>query len=190
VRLTLTGGCSPDAYSIAKPNLLITQRPLPDNRALAVRGIRLMTYPHQGQLPDVKTIDYLMPIWLAPNLRENNADDLLYHRAGVISECPRSNIFVVTRDNELITPAAEILNGVIRQKVLSLAADVCAVNAREVRLEELREAREVFVTSTTKNITPVTSIDSALVADGHRGPITQRLGELIEQLIAREIETH
>jgi D-alanine transaminase/branched-chain amino acid aminotransferase len=57
VRLTLTGGPSDDGYSIGQPNLLITQRPLPNNKALTERGIRLMTHEHQRQIPEAKSID-------------------------------------------------------------------------------------------------------------------------------------
>lgn len=187
VRLTLTGGLSPDGYSITTPNLVITQRPLPDNRSATAKGLRLMTADHQRQLPDVKTIDYLMPIWLAPVVREKGADDILYHHAGLISECPRSNIFLITPDNRLVTPAHNILKGVIREKVLALAPTVLQVEERDVRLQELRTAKEVFITSTTKNIIPIISVDSALIASGAPGAVTQQLAALLQDQITRSL---
>jgi len=80
VKLTLTGGYSADGYSLARPNLVITQQPLTmPISAEPAKSIRLMTYPHMRQLPELKTIDYLMAIWLQPKLREKGADDVLYH---------------------------------------------------------------------------------------------------------------
>jgi branched-chain amino acid aminotransferase len=67
IRLTLTGGYSSDGYSLATPNLIITQQPLMiDLKAECPPPIRIITYAHQRQLPDIKTIDYLMAIWLQP----------------------------------------------------------------------------------------------------------------------------
>jgi D-alanine transaminase/branched-chain amino acid aminotransferase len=67
IRMTLTGGYSSDGYSLSQPNLIITQQPLlipisPECK----KPVRLVTWNHQRQLPEIKTIDYLMAIWLQP----------------------------------------------------------------------------------------------------------------------------
>lgn len=172
VRLTLTGGYSPDGYTLAQSNLVIQQSPLavpiveePD------RSIRLMSYPHARQLPEVKTIDYLMAIWLQPLLREKGADDVLYHREGVIAECPRSNFFLLTDQDVLVTPSANVLKGITRMKVLEAVKGRLATEEREVLLEELRSAKEAFITSTTKHVLPVTEVDGIRVGDGSIGPV-------------------
>jgi branched-chain amino acid aminotransferase len=183
VRITLTGGPSEDGYSIGKPNLLITQRPLPSNPSLAERGIRLMTHAHQRQVPEAKSIDYLMPIWLQPTLREKGADDVLYHQAGLISECPRSNIFIVTADDQLVTPARHVLKGVIRDKILQLAHPIIEARERDVTIDELRRAKEIFMTSTTKNILSVVSVDGAAVGSGSPGPVSRQLSQLLADRI-------
>ncbi len=176
IRLTLTGGCSPDGYSLATPNLLITQRPLPLTAPLAAAtGIRLASFEHQRQLADVKTIDYLMAIWLHPFLAERAADDVLYYQAAVITECPRSNVFLLTRDDRLVTPARNILKGIIRKRVLALAGETFTVEQRDVHLGEFHDAREAFVTSTTKGVLPVVAIDGRPIANGQPGQATQQL---------------
>src|SRR5882672_3998821 len=115
IKLTLTGGYSPDGYTLAKPNLVITQSPLQlPATGLFEKGIRLVSYPHQRQMPDTKSIDYLMAVWLQPYIKERGAEDVLYHQDGVISECPRSNFFIVTADDTVVTPSENILKGVIR----------------------------------------------------------------------------
>jgi D-alanine transaminase/branched-chain amino acid aminotransferase len=175
VRITLTGGYSPDGYAIAKPNLIITQRPLTANKELAARGVRLITYPHLRQFSDVKTIDYLMAVWLQPHLREQGADDVLYHHDGAVCECPRSNIFIVTSDEKLITPGDQILKGVVRKQVLRLAASRFSAEEGTVSLQQLRTAKEVFMTSTTRGVMPVVQVDGHPVGTGQPGAITRLL---------------
>lgn len=199
IRLTLTGGYSPDGYSLVRPNLIITQQPLlaPITEELP-KSIRLVTYPHQRQMPDVKTIDYLMAIWLQPYIRENGADDVLYHRGGIshqdgiehpdgiITECPRSNFFIVTADNIVVTPARHMLKGITRMKVLELARQQFRTEERDVLLEEVYRAKEAFITSTTKQVLPVISIDNRVIGDGEAGTVSRWLNREVYKLAKRE----
>lgn len=184
VRLTLTGGYAADGYSVARANLVITQKALAGPIAAdPAQSIRLMSYPHMRQLPEVKTIDYLMAIWLQPVLREKGVDEVLYHRDGVIAECPRSNFFLVTDRDVLVTPGANVLKGITRMKVLEAAKRQLAVEEREVRLEEIHGAKEAFITSTTKHVMPVTEVDGVPVGNGRIGPVAKLLGaELLERV--------
>lgn len=166
VRLTLTGGLSPDGYSIASPSLVLSQHTFqPPAAEQLTNGIKLMSYPHQRQLPTLKTIDYIMAIWLQPLLKQRRCDDVLYHKNGFISETPRANVFVVNREGRIITPEENILKGITRHVVLELARDQFEVESRAVSLSELYSATEVFITSTTKLILPVASVDEYPVGD-------------------------
>ena len=186
IRLTLTGGVSPDGYSLATPNLIITQQPLKRPAANAFEtGLRLVTYAHQRQLPHVKTIDYLMPIWLQPWLAKMKGDDVLYHHNNNISECPRANFFIVTTDGRIATPAQHILKGIHRAKVLQLAGKKAV--ERVITLAEVTTAQEAFITSTTKQVLPVTAIDGRTIGDGTPGPVTRLLAEQSETLIQKSI---
>lgn len=186
VRMTLTGGYSHDGFSIASPNLLITQQAFKANTALASTGIRVVSYSHQRQFPHVKTIDYLMAIWLQTYIAENNADEVLYQHNGIIAECPRANIFMVSSDGSLVTPGTNILKGIIRKQVLSLAKAHYVVEERDISLDELYAAKEVFITSSTKNILPVVQVDGRTIADGKPGQLTELLLEELQQRISRE----
>lgn len=168
IRLTLTGGRSPDGFQPGTPNLLVTQHPYTAPTVLQrTEGITLASYPHQRQLPHIKSIDYLVAVWLQPWLREQGADDILYHTNGLITECPRSNVFVVSADEVLLTPSEGILQGITRSKVLQLAREVMPVEERSVSLQEVLDAREVFITSTTKGILPVRAVDGRTIGRGH-----------------------
>ena len=178
IRLTLTGGYSPDGFAPTTPNLVITQQPLATVPAAEpTKTIRLVSYPHRRQLPDVKTIDYLMAIWLQPYMLERGGEDILYHSDGIITECPRSNFFMVTAGDILVTPARDVLRGITRGKVLELARERFAVEERDIAPDELRTAKEAFVTSTTRHILPVSQVDDVVI--GGPGPVSRWLSEAL-----------
>lgn len=173
IKITLTGGYSGDGYSISRPNMLITQNPLVLNKEISPTGIRLVTYDHQRQLPQVKTIDYLQAIYLQPFIKEHHADDVLYCHLGEVKECPRSNFFIVTAADEIITPANEILGGITRKRILNL--NRFNIKEAAITLEQLAAAKEAFITSTTKNVLPVVNINGKAIGDGKPGKITTEI---------------
>jgi branched-chain amino acid aminotransferase len=188
IRMTLTGGYSTDGFNVAKPNLVITQRVVDMALSKDCREtLRLITYPHQRQMPEIKTIDYLMAIWLEPHIRDNGAADVLYHHNGNVTECPRSNFFIVTADDALATPGKNVLKGITRLKLLDIVRSQITVEGRSIRLEErdvkleeLLTAKEAFITNTTKLIVPVTHIDNSPIGkgtsyEGAIGPVAQSL---------------
>lgn len=160
VRLSLTGGYSEDGFNIGQPALLLSQHPFSAPTEQHVQqGIKLLSYSFQRPLPQIKSIDYLMAVWLQPKRLENGADDLLYMRNGYIGECPRSNFFLVTEDNRIVTPAENVLLGITRKKVLEIAKQHFVTEERPVAYDEIFTAKESFITSTTKQILPVAKID-------------------------------
>ena len=183
IRLTLTGGYSPDGYELARPNLIVTQQPLKlPAKEVYEKGIRLVTYSHVRQMPDTKTIDYLMAIWLQPYIKENGADDVLYHQNGIVSECPRMNFFIVTAEDTIVTPSRNILHGIVRRHILELARKQWVVEERDVSLEDIRTAKEAFITSTTKNALPVQQVDGRPIGNGKPGKITTWLNTALREL--------
>lgn len=183
VRITLTGGYSPDGYTIGHPNLVVTEQPINLPTSIQEQGISLITFPYQRQLPDVKTIDYLMAVWLQDKIMEAQASDVLYHYDDFITECPRANIFMVTSSNVLITPANNILKGVTRHRVLEIAAGEMKVEERDIHIEEIYEAKEVFITSTTKHLMPVKLIDGKIIGKGTAGETTRSLCNKYNQTV-------
>jgi len=183
IRITLTGGYSEDGYSLAKPNMVITQKPLIAGKENNADGIRLISYEHRRQLPDVKTIDYIMAIWLRPWLLQNIADDVLYHQAGKVSEIPRSNFFIVAHDNKVATAGNNILKGIIRKQVLKISGSRFDTEEKDIYLDDIRDAKEAFITSTTKQVLPVLQVDGQQIGTGKPGEITMWLREQLTQLV-------
>ena len=186
IRITVTGGYSPDGFVIAQTsNMIVTQQPLVVNNPPS--GIRLITFDHQRQLPHVKSLDYLMAIWLQSQIAEKNAQDVLYCPEGTVTECPRANFYIVTKDDRILTPKENILKGIIRKQLFRLA-DQYSIEESTINVEDLYSAKECFITSTTKNILPVVQINDKVIGDGKPGTITQLLSTSLSRLISEHLE--
>lgn len=183
IRITLTGGYSPDGYHPATPNLIITCNPIQSaTQADFEKGFSIITYQHQRELPRVKSINYLMAVWLQPLMKENQVDDVLYYNRESITEFPRSNVFIVTADDKLVTPAHNILHGITRKNVLAIARTILPVEERDIPLSELETASEIFLTATTKYITPVLKVNNKLIGNGKPGRMTRVLYEKLLEM--------
>ena len=183
IRIMLTGGYSDDCYRPVEPNLLITCNPVKTSvQADFEKGFSIITHEHQRELPHVKSINYLMAVFLQPLLKEKKADDLLYFKNNIITEFPRSNVFMVTAGNKLVTPANNILKGITRKNISSIAAEMMPVEERDITVEELKNASEVFLTATTKRMIPIVKIDGHLIANGKPGAVTLSLYQKFMEL--------
>ncbi|MCU0396293.1 MAG: aminotransferase class IV [Chitinophagaceae bacterium] len=183
IKILVTGGISANGYSLgSSPNVVISTHELPpQNPAHYTSGLRLITHEYRRDLPAVKTINYLMGIWLQPMVTQAGADDVLYCWQGEVHECPRSNIFIVSRSGEVFTPVHGVLHGITRRHVLNLSRHRYPTHDTEVTRDMLYDAAEIFVTSTTKRIAPVVSIDGDPVGNGQPGPITRQLMDDLQQ---------
>lgn len=189
IRIMLTGGNSADSYHPAEPNLLITCNPIKTaTQTDFEKGFSIITYEYQRELPQVKSINYLMAVWLLPLLKEKQAGDVLYYNKNSITEFPRSNVFIITADHKLVTPAHDILKGITRKNILRLAAERMEVEERDITLEELMHASEVFLTSTSKKIMPVLKINNKIISSGIPGIMTTTLYKKFLEL--EELSTH
>ena len=173
IRIVLTGGESSTGYSIGKPTLFVINEPInPLPADHFEKGIKLITHEYLRDLPEVKSINYLMGIYKLPEIKEKGALDLLFHWDGKISEVTRSNFFIVNQQNHLVTAADGVLKGINRKHVISMAKERFTVVERDLYLEELKTTKEAFITGTTKKVMPVSQIDDLVIGDGKPGPIT------------------
>lgn len=161
IRLIIAGGDAPDGYTISAPHLIIIQQPLdaPPTQ-ISAKGIHLVSHFYQRQLAEVKTTDYLMAIHLQAWMKRVGGDDILYYNNDSVSECPRSNIFMVSQDNTIVTPAKNMLKGITRKNIITVAqANGLKIEQRDISLSEMKKAKEVFISSSTKRIIPVSGLD-------------------------------
>lgn len=185
IRMVLTGGESSTGYSIGKPTLFVINEPIsPLPTEQFTEGIKLISHEYLRDLPEVKSINYLVGIYKLPEIKEKGAFDLLYHWNGKISEVTRSNFFIVNQQNQLVTAGEGVLKGVNRKHVITMARERFTVVERDLFLEELKTAKEAFITGTTKKVMPVYQIDELLIGDGKPGPITSILQYLYDVYIS------
>lgn len=106
-----------------------------------------------------------------------NADETIMFRDGFLSEAAASNVWIV-KDGVLLGPPRD--NLVLEGIRYALLEEICsihdiAIELRRISREEVMAADEVLLTSATKEVLPVTRIDSQAVGDGHPGPVYAQL---------------
>lgn len=187
VKMLMTGGESEDGViAVGQPKLIVMISPLAerDMRRFA-RGYYLITSRLQREVPEAKTSNYTSAIRALKEAARRGADDALFvSEQGHVQEATRSNFFIF-RGDTLVTPREEVLIGVTRNVVLDLARGRFPIEERPILLEELALADEAFVTSSSKEITPVLRIDDQAIGDGQPGPRTTEMEQRFIALVER-----
>ncbi len=179
IRMLLSGGISDNNFSPARGSLFIfCEDLLMPSAEKYQKGIKLLSVEYVRPLATIKTTNYTLPAWLSRGWKDEGAEDVIYHYGGIISESSRSNIFMV-KAGEISTPKANILYGITRKNVIQLAGNV---QEKDISFTELLHADEVFITSTTKRILPVTQIDRKRIGGGKPGLVTQQLIDKFKDL--------
>ena len=186
VRLLVTGGESEDGlFAVGKPKMIVMVTPLGerDLQRFAL-GYYLITSRLQRELPEAKTSNYTSAIRALKEAARCGADDILFvNEDEQVLEASRSNFFLFLGDT-LVTPREGILIGITRNVVLDLAKGRFPIEERPILLAELAQASEAFLTSSSKEISPVVRINELVIGDGKPGPHTteleQRFIEMVE----------
>lgn len=101
---------------------------------------------------------------------------LLTDEAGHVVEGPGFNVFCVSQSGALVTPKEGVLEGITRRTVLEMAHELgMRIEVRALPAEELRGAREVFLSSSGGGVLPVTRVDGRTIGEGTPGPTTRKL---------------
>jgi D-alanine transaminase len=191
VYLQLTRGVAPRSHVIpAAPGstLLFYARPLPVlppvERAPAAK---LMTVEDERwRRCWIKSIALLPNILAKTAAVAAGADEAVFVEDGVVSECSASNVFAVI-DGTLVTcpVGPKVLPGITRAVLIELAARLkIPVAERAMALDEAKAAGEIFITSTTREISPVDVWDGARVGGGRE--VTTRLHRALKERVASE----
>ena len=187
IRVLLTRGVGELSYDIKAtpaPSLVIIVKPNeePPER-IARDGIRISLVDilrnHPGSVsPRIKSNNLLNnALAMQAAYRRGAEEALMCNYRGELSECSQSNFFMV-RDGVALTPksAAGLLEGITRAFLFEVGQDV-GVPVRDEVLDpkDLDSADEAFITSTTRELSPVTRIDDRVIGGGKPGPITLKL---------------
>jgi branched-chain amino acid aminotransferase len=189
VRILLTRGIGDTSYDVRStptPSLIIIVKPLDEPPArVAEQGIKISLVPivrnHPGSVNPIIKSNNLLNNALAMQeaIRRGAEEALLCNYRGEIAECAQSNFFLV-RDGVALTPKSEagLLKGITRAFIFDVADDAGVEVRRETLYPaDLATADEVFITSTTRELSPVVRIDDQVIGTGRPGPITLKLLE-------------
>ncbi|MFA5083168.1 MAG: D-amino acid aminotransferase [Hydrogenophilaceae bacterium] len=182
VYLQVTRGPAPRDHAFPKavrPTVFIMAMALTTPPAEVVaNGVAAITaIDNRWQHCDLKTTSLLANVLLRQKSVDAGCAETILIRDGLLTEGSASSIFVV-KDGIILAPPHSnlVLPGITYDVVVELAAqEGIPLAMRPVPEAELRAADEVWLTSSTKEITAVTRLDGQAVSDGRPGPLFRRL---------------
>jgi D-alanine transaminase len=132
---------------------------------------------------DVKSVSLLGNCLLRQAAADAGAVEVVLFRDGYLTEASASNVFVVRQGIVLAPPKNHlVLPGITYDVVLELlAANGMAYEVREIPEHEANTADEIWVTSSTKEVLAVTSLDGKPVGTGKPGPVFRRIHPLYQE---------
>jgi D-alanine transaminase len=131
---------------------------------------------------DVKSISLLGNCLLRQAAMDAGAVEAVLFRDGYLTEASASNVFVVRNGSVLAPPKNHlVLPGITYDVVLELLeANGMAHEVREVPEQEAKTADEIWVTSSTKEVLAVTTLDGKSVGSGRPGTVFKRIHQLYQ----------
>lgn len=132
---------------------------------------------------NIKSISLLGNILLKQEAISLGADEALLHRNQILTEGATSNIFMV-KNNHIFTPERSefILSGITRDVIIELAKNYqLNIIEKDITISELYDADEVWVSSSSREISPVTQINDKIVAQGGIGTISKVIHSAFQQ---------
>ncbi|MBL6665332.1 MAG: aminotransferase class IV [Rickettsiales bacterium] len=149
-------------------------------------GISVMTHEDlRWSRCDIKSLNLLPAAMLNQKAKDSGFHDVVMIRDGYITEGSFSNAFIVDSNHKLITRNADnyILCGITRNRIIKLARELSIeVEERKFTLEELESAKEVFLSSSTLIIRPVTKVNKTIISK-EVGKITKNIFDKYQEFI-------
>jgi branched-chain amino acid aminotransferase len=156
--------------------------PLPEAYRDGIQAICYRTVRSTDATPaaGAKVANYLTSVLAIREARKQGASEaFIIDGRGRVLEGTTSNVFLV-KHGRLVTAPEEsgILSGITRAYLLRAAERLgIEVSIRDIREEELLEADELFISSTLREVLPVTRLDGRAVGEGRPGPVTRQIHE-------------
>jgi branched-chain amino acid aminotransferase len=187
IRILVTRGVGELTYDPAAcptPSVVVIVKPNVDPPAEAFeRGVPVALVPivrnHPGSVnPLIKSNNLLNnALAMQEAFRRGGFEGVMRNYKGELAECTQSNLFVV-KDGAALTPPidAGLLPGITREFLFEVGADR-GIPVREavLRDEDLFGADEAFLTSTTRELVPIVTVDGRAIGAGKPGPVTRAL---------------
>ena len=174
--------------TFAPPRLFVAVEPFaPLPRAVYETGVACVTLALRRPNPHAKDTRFIATARAAYGGLPAGIEEGLLVEQGALLEGLSSNFLAVV-DGQLRTEEERVLLGVTRSLVLEVAEGLLTVERQAVRVAELPHVSEAFLTSVSREVLPVVSIDGQPLGDGRVGPTTRRIVDGFAALVAREAE--
>ncbi len=187
----ITRGSEPRSHTFdagLKPNFFLTVTELPDDTEEKSKGIAVSTHPDwRWKRCDIKSLNLLANVLACQDaLQKGCGEAILVDESGLITEGASSALFAILgqtrplrdRSRALQTASLEanILPSVTRKFVINAAKNI-GFEIVEISLtpQQAKEADELFIAVTTKDIVPVVKFDGQIIGDGKPGRYTKLL---------------
>lgn len=185
VYLQVTRGAADRDFTFPKdavPSLvLFTQARNYTSSPSVKTGLKVVTFPDlRWERRDIKSVGLLGQVLAKQHAAEQGANDAWLVEDGVVTEGASSTAWMVKGKTIISRPLSnKVLPGITRKALLAFLAetDFC-FEERTFTLEEALEAEELFLTSATQFVMPVTTLDGHSIHNGAPGPATMRLREI------------
>ena len=158
-------------------------------KALYAQGASAITYPGERAIPQCKSFNTLINhLARVEAHRQGALEGVLVHN-NEFHEGARSNVFVVAAGgNTLLTPpAGKVLSGITRDIVLEVMEESpTPVQERSIPLNT--PLAEIFLTSTSMHVMPITTLNGQKVGNGQVGPVTKEAMKRFERYYVEYFE--
>lgn len=167
------------------PTLFLSAKDFKSNEKDQENGVKVILQEDVRWLRcDVKSISLLPAILANQKAFEENAEEAIFVRDGILTEGTHTNFFAVKDETIFTAPKSRmILDGITRKVVLEFCKKFKVGYKEEfINKNDLKSFSEFFITSTTKEITPVVKIDYWTINDGVPGKITKSLQSVFNKV--------
>ena len=169
------------------PTVLASASPIaPVSEAIRTHGARAITVPDlRWNRCDIKSVNLLPNIMARQQAVAAGAAEAILVREGIALEGAASNLFAVIDDALLTAPLGpHILGGVTRNRLVDRVRSQGQLPMLEcpIPFDRLFDASEVFMTSSTRDLLPITRINEHAVGQGQIGPVWQQLNADFQNL--------
>jgi D-alanine transaminase len=185
VYMQITRGVAPRVHAFpdpdVTPSLTAFTKEMPRPLAGLENGVKtILTEDIRWLRCDIKSLNLLGNILAKQKASEQSCYEAIQHRGQDVTEGSSSNIFIVKKGT-VITHQSDnlILKGITKDVILRLCTEKgIPVEERTTTLDELSQADEVFLSSTTSEVMPIVVVDGKEVGDGSPGAVTRKLQDL------------
>ncbi|MDO8825684.1 D-amino-acid transaminase [Methylophaga sp.] len=186
--LQVTRGVAPRDHIFpvgVAPSVFMMSNPLhPVAESWKIEGIKAITTADiRWMRCDIKAITLLANSLMKQQAQDAGAQEALLIRDNYLTEGSASNAYAVIDGVIFTAPKDEkVLPGITRDLIIELAAQAdMPMHERAVSESALRNADEIWISSSTKEVVPVTLLDGEIVGSGKPGPIWQQMHALFQQ---------